>query len=75
MVLRPGEDYPSHHHRFPYLSVMLEDARVVLSDPTGEEEELALSRGDFVWRSVPETHSVRNVGPTPFRNRLIELVA
>jgi quercetin dioxygenase-like cupin family protein len=73
MVLQPGETYPRHQHRHPYLSIMLEDATVLLTDAQGREERLKVRKGDVVWRAPPEDHSVRNVGRTKFRNRLVEL--
>ena len=75
MVLRPGETYPFHRHRHPYLSIMLEDARVVMTDANGREERLTVRKGDVVWRVPPDDHAVRNVGRTRFRNRLVELLA
>ena len=74
MVLQPGEAYPLHRHRYPYLSIMLENASVVMTDPQGREERLKVRKGDVVWRVPPDDHSVRNVGRTRFRNRLVELV-
>lgn len=74
MVLEPGEAYPRHVHRYPYLSIMLENAKVVLTDVGGREERLVLRRGDVVWRVPPDEHAVRNVGRTKFRNRLVELL-
>ncbi len=73
MVLRPGETYPMHRHRHPYLSIMLENAAVVMTDDKGCEERLRVRKGDVVWRVPPDDHSVRNVGRTRFRNRLVEL--
>jgi len=74
MVLRPGQAYPFHRHRHPYLSIMLEDATVVMTDAEGREERLRVRKGDVVWRVPPDDHSVRNVGRTRFRNRLVELL-
>jgi len=74
MVLRPGQSYPFHRHRHPYLSIMLEDATVVMTDEHGREERLRVRTGDVVWRTPPDDHSVRNVGSTRFRNRLVELL-
>jgi quercetin dioxygenase-like cupin family protein len=74
MVLRPGQSYPFHHHRYPYLSIMLEDATVVMTDARGRDEQLRVRKGDVVWRTPPDDHSVRNVGTTRFRNRLVELL-
>ncbi len=74
MVLEPGKEYPFHRHRFPYLSIMLEGATVVMTDGRGREERLRVRRGDVVWRVPPDDHSVRNMGRTRFRNRLVELI-
>jgi quercetin dioxygenase-like cupin family protein len=74
MTLRPGQTYPGHHHRHPYLSIMLAPATVVMTDETGRTERLTVRAGDVVWRSGPEYHSVRNVGRTRFRNRLVEIL-
>jgi quercetin dioxygenase-like cupin family protein len=75
MVLPPGGSYPLHQHRVPYLSIMLNDATVVMTDPAGDEERLRVRAGDVVWRLPPDHHAVRNVGRTTFRNRLVELLA
>jgi beta-alanine degradation protein BauB len=74
MVLEPGETYPMHRHEHPYLSIMLENASVVMTDLKGKEERLRVRKGDVVWRVPPDNHSVRNVGRTRFRNRLVELL-
>jgi quercetin dioxygenase-like cupin family protein len=74
MVVEPGETYPMHRHRHPYLSVVIEGAILVLTDPTGRKERLRVRRGEVVWRVPPDAHSVENVGRTRFRNRLIELM-
>jgi quercetin dioxygenase-like cupin family protein len=74
MSLDPGEIYPLHRHRYPYLSIMLEDATVALTDPMGRVERLRVRKGDVIWRVPPDDHSVRNVGRTRFRNRLVELL-
>ena len=73
MVVEPGESYPLHRHRYPYLSIALEGATLVLADAEGREKRLTLRAGDVVWETPPEAHSVRNVGRTRFRNRLVEL--
>jgi beta-alanine degradation protein BauB len=73
MVLDPGKSYPMHRHRYPYLSIMLENATIVMTDNKGQDERLKVRKGDVVWRVPPDVHSVRNVGRTRFRNRLVEL--
>jgi beta-alanine degradation protein BauB len=74
MRLEPGESYPLHHHRHPYLSIILENATIVMTDLRGRESRLRVKRGDVIWRVPPVAHSVRNIGRTRFRDRLVELL-
>jgi beta-alanine degradation protein BauB len=73
MVVEPGESYPLHRHKYPYLSIPLEKATLDLFDGEGKRRRLTLRPGDVIWEVPPEVHSVTNVGRTRFRNRLIEL--
>lgn len=73
MVVLPGKSYPLHRHRYPYLSICLSGATLDLYDASGKRRRLTLRPGDVVWEVPPEIHSVRNVGRTTFRNRLVEL--
>ena len=72
MVLEPGETYPLHEHEYPYLSLVLEGASLVLIGERGGEEAVEAEAGAVLWREPPDTHGVRNVGNTRFRNRLVE---
>ena len=74
MVLKPGEMYPMHQHRRPYLSIILEGAVLDLRDGSGRTERLKARDGDVFWRPRPERHAVQNVGRTEFRNRLVEIL-
>jgi quercetin dioxygenase-like cupin family protein len=74
MRLDPGAEYPRHVHRHPYLSIVVDPASLVLIDERGEEEPIEAVAGAVFWREPPETHAVRNVGRTTFRNRLVEFV-
>jgi quercetin dioxygenase-like cupin family protein len=74
MTLEPGEVYPMHEHRRPYLSLVLEPAELVLIDPAGREETVHAADGRVLWRPDFEQHAVRNVGSTRFRNRLVEFL-
>ncbi len=74
MVLAPGASYPLHRHAYPYLSLILEGASLVLTDFEGGEHRLRVRSGEVLWRVPPDKHSVRNVGRTRFRNRLVELI-
>lgn len=72
MILEPGEAYPIHDHEYPYLSLILEGASLVLIGEDGGEEAIEVGAGDVIWRNLPDIHGVRNVGKTRFRNRLAE---
>lgn len=73
MVVEPGKRYPFHRHHYPYLSIVLEGASLVLTDESGREERLTVRAGDVIWKARPDRHAVQNVGRTRFRNRLVEL--
>jgi quercetin dioxygenase-like cupin family protein len=73
MAVPPGQSYPLHRHKYPYLSICLDGATLDLFDGTGTRRRLTLRPGNVVWEVPPEVHSVRNVGRTRFRNRLVEL--
>ncbi len=72
MTLEPGEDYPIHVHELPYLSLIIEGASLVLVGEDDSEDSIEVKAGDVIWREPPDTHGVRNVGKTRFRNRLVE---
>ena len=72
MVLEPGEAYPLHDHEYPYLSLIVEGASLILIGENGSEEPVEAAAGAVLWREPPDLHAVRNVGSTRFRNRLVE---
>ena len=72
MLLEPGESFPMHSHEYPYLSLIMEAATLILSEEDGTERRLDLEPGQVVWGDVPDSHAVKNVGTTAFRNRLVE---
>ena len=76
MVVQPGESFPMHSHEYPSLSLAMEaPATLVLVEEDGTERRLELEAGAVVWGDVPDVHSVKNVGTTTFRNRLVEFKA
>jgi len=72
MLLEPGETYPLHDHEYPYLSLILEGTSLVVVGEDGSEEPIDAAADAVFWREPPDTHAVRNVGSTRFRNRLVE---
>ena len=73
MLLQPDQSFFMHSHEYPYLSLIMEAAILVLVEEDGAERRLALEAGAVVWGDVPDVHAVKNVGTTTFRNRLVEL--
>jgi len=72
MLLQPGESFPMHSHEYPYLSLIMEGAALILSEEDGAERRLEVQAGGIVWGDIPDVHAVKNVGTTTFRNRLVE---
>ena len=72
MLLQPGESFPMHSHEYPYLSLIIDGASLILSEEDGTERRLELEAGAVVWGDTPDAHAVKNVGTTAFRNRLVE---
>jgi len=72
MLLQPGEVFPLHSHEYPYLSLIIEGASLILSEEDGTERRLEVEAGQVVWGDIPDVHAVKNVGTTAFRNRLVE---
>ena len=72
MVVQPGESFPMHSHEYPYLSLTMEAATLILIQEDGTERRLELEAGAVIWGDVPDVHAVKNVGGTTFRNRLVE---
>ena len=88
LVLEPGERAPCHTHRHDYVFYVLEGSTAELFDEndafvssfdlsagdvfafTCEEAELVSSDGKGL--RLPVTHSVRNVGPSRYREILVE---
>jgi quercetin dioxygenase-like cupin family protein len=73
MLVPPGESFPMHSHEYAYLSLNMETAAtLVLIEEDGTERRMELEAGAVVWGAAGEVHAVKNVGPTAFRNRLVE---
>jgi quercetin dioxygenase-like cupin family protein len=72
MLVQPGKSFPMHSHEYPYLSLIMEAATLVLAAQDGAERRLELEAGQVIWGDIPDVHGVKNVGTTPFRNRLVE---
>jgi quercetin dioxygenase-like cupin family protein len=70
--LAPNQTQPRHRHLLPYLVVALEGSETAITNAAGEERRVVERTGDVAFHPPGETHALRNVGSTPYRNRLIE---
>ncbi|WP_437395045.1 hypothetical protein [Flagellimonas lutimaris] len=58
-----------HHHK-PHLTILLSDAKVVITTPEGKSQEVEAPYGTALW-SEEETHAVINKGNMPTRMILV----
>ncbi|HWP01883.1 MAG TPA: hypothetical protein VNL96_00355 [Gemmatimonadaceae bacterium] len=72
VALAPGQVQPYHRHDLPYLVIPLEGGESLITNIFGQERRVSERVGDCVFRPPGETHELRNVGNTHYRNRLIE---
>ncbi|TNF65575.1 MAG: cupin domain-containing protein [Gammaproteobacteria bacterium] len=73
MTLEPGEIFPEHYHRLPYLVYVYEAAPLELISQDGEKEIIETEVGGAYWLEAGETHSAKNIGTTRFREVLVEI--
>lgn len=74
VTLAPGEATPKHTHPLPGLSIALADADIeITTEGQSMPDRLSVKRADVRWRAGAVTHSVKNVGKTPFEAVDIEL--
>lgn len=58
-----------HHHK-PHLTIVMSDAKVVLTTPDGKSQEVEVPSGTAIW-SEEETHAVINKGDMPTKMILV----
>ena len=74
VTLAPGEATPKHTHPLPGLSIALADAEIeITTEGQSTPDRLPVKSADVRWRAGAVTHSVKNVGKTPFEAVDIEL--
>lgn len=61
-----GGSVPLHEHRFPHVLYVLEGGTLQTTAPDGDATTLELRPGQVLWRHA-QSHSTRNIGPTPVR--------
>ena len=75
VALEPGESQPWHLHHNPYLVVNLEAAPGRMDWLDGSPPRFVNEYvGGVIFRPTSPVHMLTNVGPTRYRNRLVELL-
>jgi quercetin dioxygenase-like cupin family protein len=71
----PGESLPIHFHDLDYVTVTLTEGDVEVYEADGTVRGGHRMTGDVQVTKVGagQTHVLKNVGTTPYRNRIIEL--
>jgi hypothetical protein len=72
VALAPGELQPWHHHRYPYVVVVLADSRSEITDQYGQVHAPGSGRGTVVFDPGGAVHKLQNIGEAMLRDRLIE---
>jgi 2,4'-dihydroxyacetophenone dioxygenase len=73
VTLEPGQSVPWHRHRYPYVVVTVEASQAAITDrETGEVRTADGTAGSVVYDPGGAVHSLKNVGPSVLRDRLIE---
>ena len=70
----PGDRTLCHRHEHDYLMYVIGDGEIVSAPRYGEPGKLTYRNGDCELSSAGLVHVVNNVGTTPFRNVLVELL-
>lgn len=70
----PGEAFPQHFHTLDYVTVSITEADIEVHEADGRIIRHHRVPGDYLVTHVGDgqLHELRNVGSTPYRNRLIE---
>ena len=72
--LAPGGEAPWHVHRLQYTTVAVSGGVLERENDDGSVDRLSISPGDLMrWHEGSLRHMVRNVGPTPFSNVIVEI--
>src|SRR4051794_20010560 len=73
ILLQPGETLPMHRHVLDYLAVSLSGGPTRIELEDGNTLHREHQPGDITFRHAPHVHSITNVGPGAYLNRVIEL--
>lgn len=74
IVLEPGQEAPTHTHHFDYTTITIEGSTLERLNGDGSVDRSEGVPGKVSrWYRSTRTHGLRNVGPTRFRNVIVEL--
>lgn len=73
LVLKPGESSKPHTHPMNGLGVILYDAKIEISGPTGSPRIIESKAGEFAWQASGTTHVIRNIGTKVFEAIDVEI--
>ena len=73
LELDPGESSSWHVHDQDYLTIVVEPGKLLREWEDGTTEELEYPLGQVNFTAGHGAHRVTNIGPTRYRNALIEL--
>jgi len=73
LSLQPGESTPVHTHPLPGLAVAITAGELETTAEGGKPQRVELAAAEVRWRPGAVTHSIKNVGKTPFEAVDIEL--
>lgn len=72
--IAPGDRTLCHHHPHDYLLYVATDAQIVSAARDEDPKRLSYRDGECELSSAGLTHVVENLGDTPFRNVVVELL-
>lgn len=76
VTLQPGESIPWHRHRYPYVVLSMFSGHSAITDhDSGEERRVDGTSGSVVYDPGGAHHTLKNVGDSLIRDRLIEFKA
>ena len=71
--LAPGQSQQLHRHDHPYLVVAVSGAMNMVETLDGQRIDAPEPTGSVVFRDGGATHTLTNIGETPYVARLVEL--
>lgn len=74
IVLEPGQEAPTHTHLLDYTTITVEGSTLERLNGDGSVDRTQPEPGRIMrWHQGTQTHGLRNVGNTRFRNVIVEI--